>query len=372
MKKAIVSVINDLVTDQRVNRNCLALEKAGYSVTLIGRQKKDNLELINRSYQMHRMRLFFEKGPFFYAEYNIRLFCYLLFHPTDLYFSNDLDTLLPNLILSKINGQKLIFDSHEYFTETPELTDRLVIQKIWKTIERFSIPFVKTLITVNESIANLFKSKYGLDFTIIRNIPSGVKSNDFKTRKDLGLPENKKIILLQGAGINKDRGSEELVEAMQYVDKNHLLLIIGAGDVIDFLKERTIELKLYDQVQFIPKQALENLINYTRNADLGLSIDKDTNLNYKYSLPNKIFDYIHAGVPILCSRLIEIEKIVNQYQIGDFIENHHPKHIAEKINSILDDNDQLERWKVNTKIAADELNWEQEEQKLISLIHDAK
>ncbi len=372
MKKAIVSVINDLVTDQRVNRNCLALEKAGYNVTLIGRQKKDSLDLNKRSYQMHRMRLLFEKGPLFYAEYNIRLFCYLLFHPTDLYFSNDLDTLMPNLILTKVNGRKLIFDSHEYFTETPELTGRPVIQKIWKTIERFSIPFVKNLITVNESIANLFKHKYGLDFLVIRNIPREVKSSYFKSRAELDLPENKKIIIVQGAGINKDRGIEELVEAMQYVHKNHLLLIIGDGDVIDFLKSRTKELNLSQRIQFIPKQALENLMNYTRNADLGLSIDKDTNLNYKYSLPNKLFDYLHAGVPILCSRLIEIEKIVNQYQIGDFIDNHEAKHIADKINSILENVEQLEHWKVNIQIAVGELNWEQEEQKLISLINNAQ
>lgn len=137
MKKAIVSVINDLVTDQRVNRNCLALNNAGYQVILIGREMKDSLEITKRPYQTHRMQLIFEKGPFFYAEYNIRLFFYLLFHSADLHFSNDLDTILPNFVISKITGSKLIFDSHEYFTETPELTHRPVVQKVWKVIESY-------------------------------------------------------------------------------------------------------------------------------------------------------------------------------------------------------------------------------------------
>lgn len=333
---------------------------------------KDSLEITKRPYQTHRMQLIFEKGPFFYAEYNIRLFFYLLFHSADLHFSNDLDTILPNFVISKITGSKLIFDSHEYFTETPELTHRPVVQKVWKVIESYCVPRINSLITVNESIANLFKKKYDKEFKVIRNIPKRVESLKFKTKAELGLPEDRKIILLQGAGINIDRGTEELIEAMQFVDKNHLLLIIGSGDVIDILKERSIELQLYDQIRFIPKQALEDLYQYTRHADLGLSIDKDTNINYRFSLPNKIFDYIHAEVPILSTRLVEIERIIVTYKIGDFIESHQIKHLAEKLNYMLSDDYLLRKWKANTQRAKEVLNWEKEELLLIDLIDNAK
>ena len=185
------------------------------------------------------------------------------------------------------------------------------------------------------------------------------------TKVDLGLEKDKKIIVLQGAGINIDRGAEEAVMAMQFVD-NAQLLIIGSGDVIAVLKQMVIDLKLSDKVIFIGKVPFIKLMQYTYLADLGLTLDKDTNVNYKYSLPNKLFDYIHAGVPVLSSNLIELKNIIGEYEIGDTIDNHEPKHIAEKINSILKEETKLTVWKKNTKIAAAKLNWELEEQQLIA------
>jgi len=183
----------------------------------------------------------------------------------------------------------------------------------------------------------------------------------------LNLPIGKKVIL-QGAGINVQRGAEELVEAFQYLDDNYLLLIIGGGDVIHELKENVIILQLQNKVKFIDKIPAAELRQYTSNANLGVTIDKDTNMNYHFSLPNKVFDYMHAGIPILATKLPEIENIVNTYHIGTFIENHDPKHIANQIHEILNSKEYLE-YKSNTVIASVANNWKIEKQKLVELFY---
>ena len=175
---------------------------------------------------------------------------------------------------------------------------------------------------------------------------------------------------MQGAGFNIHRGAEEAIEAMQYVH-NAVLLMIGGGDVFGRLYELRDRLALTDKVIIKPKMPFEELQLYTVNADLGLSLDKDNNINYKYSLPNKIFDYIQAEIPVLVSSLPELMKLIDKYDIGDCIDNHKPEHIAQKINKMLADKEKLVVWKKNLKLAAEELCWENEEQRLIELLNYA-
>lgn len=367
MKKAVVSVINDLSTDQRVHKSCLALQKAGYEVMLIGRKLPQSLPLADRSYACRRMRLLFVRGPFFYAEYNLRLFFKLLFKPAQLYFANDLDTLLPNFIVSRLYRRRLIYDSHEYFTETPELVDRKRVQRFWKFLEKKMLPKLDSMITVNESIANLFREEYKLKVQIVRNIPLTYQGRDSISRKELALPEDKKLLIMQGAGINIERGAEELVEAMQFLPDMHLLMI-GGGDVWKELQERAATLGVAERIHFLARMPYEKMMAYTQVADLGLSLDKPTNINYKFSLPNKLFDYIHAGIPVLVSRLPELERIVETYEVGSFIPNHQPEKIAEAIKDMFRDAARYALWKQNTKNAAENLNWELEEQQLLNYI----
>lgn len=366
MKKAIVSVINDLVTDQRVKKTCDTLAQLGFDVLCVGRIKHDSLPLPARNYRMHRMKLMFEKGPLFYMEYNIRLFFFLITHRAGFLFSNDLDTLLPNFLVSKIRHIPLVYDSHEYFTETPELVNRKFVQGVWKTIERMIFPRLKDVITVNDSIAGMFFEHYGIKVNVVRNIPakpeiltSSISTPDLAGR----LP----VILLQGAGINIQRGAEELVEAMQFVD-NARLLIIGGGDVVEQLKHNAKVLQLEEKITFLPKMPYEKLGQYTAQASIGLTLDKDTNINYRYSLPNKLFDYIHAGVPVLASPLVEVKKIVDTWQVGETISSHEPKAIATKINEMLSDRQKLDFYRENCRKAAEILNWENEKKVLIQII----
>jgi len=181
------------------------------------------------------------------------------------------------------------------------------------------------------------------------------------------LPENVPLILLQGAGINIQRGAEALVEAMQFLDQV-VLLIIGGGDMIDELKSRANVLNLEGKIMFLPKMPFEKLFNYTVHASIGFTIDKNTNINYRFSLPNKLFDYIQAGVPVLASPLVEIKKIIDQYEVGETIESHEPEYLARTIGNMLADKPKLDFYRQNCLKAAAILNWENEQKVLIGVL----
>lgn len=335
----------------------------GFDVLLVGRRKQDSLPLAERKYATHRMKLSAEKGVWFYFAFQWRLLFFLWKHKADVYVSNDLDTLWPNYVVSKWRKKPLVYDTHEIFTEVPELVNRKSKQKIWKRLERRIFPKLKFVFTVNESIASWYEKEYGIRPQVVRNIPR--KANGVArqlTRSEVHLPENKKIILLQGAGINVHRGAEEAVEAMQFID-NAVLLIIGGGDVIHQLKEMAAKEHLEGKIIFVNKLPPDELRAWTMLADIGLTLDKDTNINYRFSLPNKIFDYIHAGIPVLASDLVEVKRIVEVYNIGMICPDHQPGTIAGCIREMLSGKD-YEMWKNNTHKAMEELTWEKEEEKI--------
>ncbi len=355
-KKIIVSVTNDLTTDQRVAKICDTLLELDYEVILVGRRLKTS-QAINRKYDTKRFKLWFNSGALFYANYNIHLFFYLLFSKFDALWSNDLDTLLSNYLVSRLKGEKIIFDSHEYFTEVPELVNRPRVKKIWKLIERQIVPKLKHIFTVSPSIAKLYNEEYGVNVKILRNLPQ--LSDDIALKKDLKV-EDKNILVYQGA-VNINRGIEYMVKAMKYID-NAVLYILGVGDIYEDIHDLISKLELNDKVKMLGEIPLENLKSYTVQADIGLSLEENAGLNYRYALPNKLFNYIHANIPVLVSDLPEMKAVVNKYNIGEVIENHDEKHIADKINSMLNDKEKMQFWKANTKKAMAELNWEKEKQ----------
>ena len=361
-KRVIVSVTSDLVTDQRVHKVSQTLHEEGFDVLLVGRLLAGSLPLKGRDYKTARLQLWFSKTVLFYINYNIRMFWLLLFRKADLLLSNDLDTLPANYLASVIKRIPLVYDSHEYFTGVPELQQRPFTRNIWEAIEHLIFPRLKQVYTVNESIAALYRKKYNKDIKVVRNVPYLQTSPG----RQAFYPAGKKIIIYQGSGINVNRGAEELILSMKHLHRDeYTLWIVGGGDVYGKLKLLAAENQLEDKVRFISKVPFDELQRITMQAHLGISFDKPTNLNYLYSLPNKIFDYLHAGVPVLCSALPEIQLIVNTYQVGQFISHHEPGHIAGRIQDMFADPQRYMAWKNNTVAASKELCW-QHESKIVS------
>ena len=156
-QKIIVSVSSDLSTDQRVQKVCTSLANHGFDVQLLGRKLTNSSTFSSNLYKAKRFTLWFNRGFLFYANLNVALFFKLLFSKFDVLYANDLDTLTANFLVSKITGKPLIYDSHEYFTEVPELVSRPSVQRIWVRIEKTILPKLKNCITVTEQIANVYK-----------------------------------------------------------------------------------------------------------------------------------------------------------------------------------------------------------------------
>ena len=366
MKAALVSVTNDLATDNRVHRSCTVLVALGYEVLLVGRKLPASLPL-ERPYRTRRMRLLFNKGPLFYAEYNTRLFLFLLFSRSTLLLSNDLDTLLPNYLVARMRGKKLIYDTHEFYTEVPELVRRPRIRAVWLAIEQWIFPKLKTVITVNRSIAEQYHARYGNTVQVVRNIPMKRDLGPMPSREALQLPADKRILVMQGAGINVDRGAEEAVLAMRELTEC-LLLIIGGGDAWPVLERMVKEHALLDRVRLLGKMSYERMMAYTCNADLGLTLDKDTNLNYRFSLPNKLFDYLQAGIPVLATDLPEVAGIVREFDCGVVLKQAEPGAIVQAVQQLLADPARISALRANATFAARKLDGEEETAKLRSIL----
>lgn len=356
-KKIIISVTSDLSTDHRVQKTTQTLYEAGFDVLLIGRKTRKSLPF-QAEYPFRQFRLLFNSSFLFYAEYNIRLFFLLLFTKADIFLANDLDTLLANCLASRIKKKKIVYDTHELFTEVPELNGRNFVKCVWKKIEKYCIPMVNKSFTVCQSIADFYNQKYNTTMKVVRNVPSCVLQKNGTSK--LSFP-GKKIILYQGA-LNIGRGIEWIINAMPLI-KNAVLIIIGEGDISNDLKLQVEKKKLQNQVFFLGRISCKELPTYTIAADLGLCLLNNNSLSYYYSLPNRIFDFMYAKVPILASDFPEIKNIVKNYQIGKIVNNYQPEFLAKTISKML--NEKIADQNFENAIA--NFNWENEKKVLLSL-----
>lgn len=355
LKRIYFTVTNDLTYDQRMHRICTSLAENGYAVTLVGRKLPSSLPLKQEKFQQKRVYCFFKKGKLFYAEYNVRLFFFLLFKKMDAICAIDLDTILPCLSISRWKKIPRIYDAHELFTGLKEVETRPRIKKLWTRVEKKAVPAFKYGYTVSESIAEEFERRYGVKYSVVRNIPRLKEFNN--------APSKEKFILYQGA-VNEARGFEYLIPAMKQI--NYKLVVCGDGNFMDQLKQLIRNNNVEDKVELKGMLSPAELWAISQTATVGMGLAENTGLNQYLALPNKFFDYIHAGLPQIVMNFPEYVKINRQFEVAVLMDGLDPDQIAATVNNLMANSVLYQRLRKNCLDARQVLNWQQEEKKLLN------
>lgn len=359
--KVLVSVFNNLATDQRVEKVCRTLSDNGYEVELIG-NSWGGLPEMERNYPFSRITLQSKTLRFAYIEFQWKLYKKLLSSAgkDTVLLSNDLDTLLPNYLISKKLKIPLVFDSHEIFTEMPSVNGRFV-QKIWYLLQNRIVPKLKFMMTASESYADWFQKTYNIKRpVVVQNFPLKTPNP-----QDYINQNHPKIILYQGT-INPSRGLDKIIPAMINIE-NAELWIAGDGPRKEEYTSLTKNLGLTDKVKFLGKLSPEKLRGVTFRADVGLSIEENNGLSYFYSMPNKIADYVQARIPVVVSDFPEMKKAVDVFSAGEKIGSY--SELPQKINAVLKNGKHFYENALNT--ASEAMCWEKEAPKIIDLFKKA-
>lgn len=354
--RIVCTVTNDLNYDQRMIRICNSLSAAGYTVELVGVKKKKSPALLSQKFLQKRIPVLFEKGKFFYIEYNLKLFFYLLFTKAAIFCAIDLDTIVPVYYASVCRKKKRVYDAHELFTEMQEVMSRPMIYKMWSWVERKYVRRFPVGYTVGAYIADIFKERYQVDYSLVRNIT---------VLRPITIPvKNERYILYQGA-VNVGRCFEYLIPAMRNV--NAPLIICGEGNFFEEAKQIARENNLEEKVIFKGYVPPDELRNYTLNAYIGITLFEALATSNKYSLANRFFDYLHNGVPQLCVKYPEYEKINADYEVAHLIESPTVENIAAGLNYLLEQDSYYHRLQQNCLQAREKYCWQHEEKTLLNI-----
>lgn len=363
MNRAVILAISDIEADQRVQKMAGSIAQLGYAVEIVGYMRPLSRKNYTSPHTIVRFRFWILKGPLFYLFFNLRAFCYLLFHKADVVMACDTDTLLAVRLAKLIKGFWLVFDAHELFIDLPELVNRRFARTSWRIVERSCIPGVDCAITVSDGVAQKYQERYGKSFAVVRNVPlcSAIT-------KDHEIASN--VIIYQGA-VNVGRGLELLCHAISFLPEVELW-IVGTGSMDNTIAAIAKPLIDTGRIKLLGRILPEDLRAVTAKASVGVSLEEDMGLSYRYCLPNKLFDYVAAGIPVLVSDLPEMRKLVEHYQIGAVLRERTPEFLATVISEMLSNAEQKKQWQQNLLVAATDLCWEKEQEKLFRVWKHSK
>ncbi len=358
--RIICTVTNDLSHDQRMHRICSSLYRAGFEVWLVGRHRPNSPPIVSLPFYTRRLPCHFQRGKLFYLEYNLRLLLFLLRHRADAINSVDLDTLLPGVIAARLRRIPCIYDAHEYFTETPEVVNRPLIKFVWEQLARWCIPQVRAAYTVGPALAELLSKRYGKSFRVVRNVPHRRLPS---TPRE---PSEPHILLYQGM-LNAARGLETAIDALALLPETFHLWLVGDGDIKADLEDRVRQLGITDRVRFWGFQSPSRLPEINQAAWLGLNLLEARGLSYYYSLANKTFDYIQDRLPSVQMEFPEYSRLQAEYACFLMLAELDSETFTQALLELKSAPDQYQELLDKTAKAAEMLNWEREERRLLEI-----
>ena len=379
--KVCMHVLGPARTDVRVMREATALAQVGYAVSIVDVERKGE-QAIEEEFHTVCLKHVFVSDAFLSTRFSrwslvraaqilLRSTLRLIHTPADIYHAHDVSGLLPCYIAARIRRKPLVFDSHELPLQEMSISSRW-IHKLLSLFLTHIVPFCAGVITVSSPIAQDISKRYRYQaVTLVRNVPayqSVPKSN--RLREHLGLNPDTRVALFQGA-IHANRSLGKLVHAAPFLHADVVMVLMGPSEQsVQAELEAIIEAEgTQDRVKILPPVPYEELLQWTASADIGLLVmAQDFSLNIRWCLPNKLFEYLMAGLPVLASQLDAVAEIVQAYELGCVVQSLDAVDIASAINTMLANPDNLATMRKNALYAAQhEFLWEKESQKLIEL-----
>ncbi len=345
--------------DRRMQRITHALSDDQHKVRWISRHHASSNES-DKAVNSVFIKCLFHSGILFYLEFNFRLFLKLVGSSEACISCVDLDTLLASTLAAKLKGKKLIFDAHEIFYEVPELTGKPLKKWIWKQVARWCIPHTTLCYTVNNSLKAHYEKHYNKEFHVIRNVPDGTGLADV----DTSVRENNKILVYLGA-VNKGRGIDVAIEAMQALT-DYTLIVIGDGDEHTEMQQLSRSLGVAHRIEFKGYTKPNEIFPILKECSIGLNILVAESENYRLSLANKFFDYMHAGLPSINMKYPEYESILTEHQVGLMIEKYRVEDLIKAVKK-LENGVLFTRLAENCNIYKEAYTWSREKLNLVSL-----
>lgn len=350
---------SDLAYDQRVLKIARSLHRLGFKVTVTGRLLSDSAQMDLEGIAVHRIRMIFVSGFLFYVELNFRFFFRVLTSSSGMLWAVDLDTLPAVCTGSFFSKRKVIYDAHEHFVESPELVGRPQVRKIWGLLARIFIPTVNTAITVNEVLAEKMSSEYGVSFQTLRNMPPA----NFIGKSG---PSKSKTIWYQGA-LNKGRCLEMLISSLVYLP-DYRVELAGTGDLKDLLVLLAEDKGVSERVTFHGRLEYDDMQRKASACFLGFNLLEPLGQSYYFSLANKFFDYIQAGLPSINPAFPVYEKYLGRYSVGECQSFKGPKDLAKWVDELQSDASRYEKYRGSCAEAASDWTWEKETEKLVTIV----